>query len=221
MYHKNTKEIFVCLYPKKMTWWGWGFRYCTHIFGKHQTGLCKSKNLRKLLKTSSLTLKTSPIFPNPHHPWSRLVTSERLWVAAIALVNSWPLIIPFFLRHVLRQSAVPRTKRWKLHSWHEFYTHQARESNHGGAEKLQLLMFFFNVANPFNTSGKLRSFHTLAGLEALQGLGLGHFKPIAVAAGVDGGSASKSKSGVPPTLPLERNVACQSHAFASIKCCQA
>ena len=78
------------------------------------------------------------------------------------------------------------------------------------------------VVNPFNTSGKLRFFHTLAGLEALQGPGLGHFKSIVmVAAGVDGGSAKNLKSGVPPTLPLERNVGCQSHAFASIKCCQA
>ena len=24
--------------PKKLTWWGWGFRFCRHISGRHQNG---------------------------------------------------------------------------------------------------------------------------------------------------------------------------------------
>ena len=31
-------------YPKKMTWWGWGFRFCGHMSGKHHNRLYKSKN---------------------------------------------------------------------------------------------------------------------------------------------------------------------------------
>ena len=32
-------------YPKKLTWWGWGFRFCRHISGKHQNGLYKTKTI--------------------------------------------------------------------------------------------------------------------------------------------------------------------------------
>ena len=32
-------------YLQKLTWWGWGFRFCRHISGKHQNGLYKTKNI--------------------------------------------------------------------------------------------------------------------------------------------------------------------------------
>ena len=35
-YKKNT-----C--PKKLTWWGWGFRFCRHISGKHRNGPYKKR----------------------------------------------------------------------------------------------------------------------------------------------------------------------------------
>ena len=41
--------IFLLVYPfiipQKLTWWGWGFRFCRHISGKHQNGLYKTKNI--------------------------------------------------------------------------------------------------------------------------------------------------------------------------------
>ena len=32
-------------YLQKLTWWGWGFRFCRHISGQHQNGLYKTKNI--------------------------------------------------------------------------------------------------------------------------------------------------------------------------------
>ena len=32
-------------YSQKLTWWGWGFRFCRHISGKHQKTLDKTKNI--------------------------------------------------------------------------------------------------------------------------------------------------------------------------------
>ena len=33
------------VYSQKLTWWGWGFRFCRHISGKHQNGFYKTKNI--------------------------------------------------------------------------------------------------------------------------------------------------------------------------------
>ena len=32
-------------YSQNLTWWGWGFRFCRHISGKHQKGPYKTKNI--------------------------------------------------------------------------------------------------------------------------------------------------------------------------------
>ena len=38
-------KIILFSYLQKLTWWGWGFRFCRHISGKHQNGLYKTKNI--------------------------------------------------------------------------------------------------------------------------------------------------------------------------------
>ena len=53
--------MYVCIhkqYPQKLTWWGWGFRFCRHISGKHQTGLYKTKNIAFEQETHLLYIGT-------------------------------------------------------------------------------------------------------------------------------------------------------------------
>ena len=39
------QEDLQIIYSQKLTWWGWGFRFCRQISGKHQNGFDKTKNI--------------------------------------------------------------------------------------------------------------------------------------------------------------------------------
>ena len=48
-----------------MTWWGWGFRFCRHISGKHQNGFYKTKKIALNRKFSGLQNPNT----QPHFCW--------------------------------------------------------------------------------------------------------------------------------------------------------
>ena len=46
--------------PKKLDWWGWGFKVCRHISGKHQSSLYKTKSIAFEQETFNPTKSKHP-----------------------------------------------------------------------------------------------------------------------------------------------------------------
>ena len=85
--------------PKKLIWWGWGFKFCKHISGKHQIGLYKTKHVafeqevfRHTKSTHPTPLLLGPGAPGASTSLSLIIKFEiSIWIPKFQYHRKWYL----------------------------------------------------------------------------------------------------------------------------------
>ena len=70
--------IYICTTPKKLSWWGWSFRFCRHISGKHVNGLYKTKTTECEQFQAYKIQTLNPTFDGTWGTW-RCLQNPKSW----------------------------------------------------------------------------------------------------------------------------------------------